>query len=86
MGTDPGPFMANAHLYKYEFDFQTNMRKNNYKVARSLNNTFRYIDDISVMNDKGNFIKYKSEIYIKQLELSKENIDLTDATILDLNR
>ena len=22
MGTDPGPFMANAHLYKYEFDFK----------------------------------------------------------------
>ena len=21
MGTDPGSFMANAHLYKYEFDF-----------------------------------------------------------------
>ena len=85
MGTDPGPFMANAHLYKYEFDFQTNMRKNNYKVARSLNNTFRYIDDISPINDKGNFIKYKSEIYPKELELSKENLGTTEATILDLN-
>ena len=60
------------------------MRKTNYKIARSLNNTFRYIDDISPINDKGNFLKYKSEIYPQELELSKENIGTTEATILDL--
>ena len=54
-------------------------------MARSSNNTFRYIDDISPINDKGNFIKYKSEIYPKELELSKENLGTTEATILDLN-
>ena len=57
MGLDPAPQMANAHLHKYEFDFQQKMAKTNYSVARSLNHTFRYIDDISPLNDKGNFEK-----------------------------
>merc|ERR1712074_172767 len=85
MGADPEPFMANAHLHKYEFDFQERQTKINYKLARSLNYTFRYIDDVSIINDNGNFIKHIGEIYPSELVLSKENCGTSNATVLDLN-
>ena len=85
MGSDPGPFMANAHLHKYEFEFQDNNRKNNHKLAKSLNYTFRYIDDVSPINDNGHFSKFKDQIYPSDLILSKENVGTLSATVLDLN-
>ena len=72
-GLDPAPHIANGHLHKYECDLQQKMAKSNYAVAKSLNNIFRFIDDISPLNDKGNFDKYKSQIYPSDLELNKEN-------------
>ena len=85
MGTDPGPFMANAHLHKYEFFFQEKNRKVDYGVAKSLNYTFRYIDDVTPINDKGNFCRYMNDIYPPDLVLSKENIGTYSATVLDLD-
>ena len=84
MGLDPAPQMANGHLYKYEFDFQQKMAKSNYAVAKSLNHTFRFIDDISPLNDKGNFDKYKSQIYPSDLELNRENIGFKSASVLEM--
>ena len=84
MGTDPGPFMANAHLHYYEFAFQEKYRKTNYGIARSLNHTFRYIDDVTPINDSGNFQKHMNEIYPADLILTKENIGTQSATVLDL--
>ena len=85
MGTDPGPFMANAHLYKYEFEFQDLNRKTNYKLAKSLNYTFRYIDDVTPINDLGNFSKHINKIYPNDLILTKENTGSKIANVLDLN-
>ena len=84
MGLDPAPQMANGHLHKYEFDFQQKMAKSNYAVAKSLNHTFRFIDDISPLNDKGNFDKYKSQIYPSDLELNKENTGFKSASVLEM--
>ena len=84
MGIDPAPFMANGHLYKFEFDFQEKMTKTNYAVARSLNHTHRYIDDISPLNDKGNFEKYKEQIYPPELILLKQNTNINSASVLEL--
>ena len=84
MGLDPAPQMANGHLHKYEFDFQQKMAKSNYAVAKSLNHTFRFIDDISPLNDKGNFYKYKSQIYPSDLELNRENIGFKSASVLEM--
>ena len=84
MGTDPGPFMANAHLHKFEFQFQEHNRKNNFGLAKSLNRTFRYIDDVTPINDNGNFSKYLTEIYPPDLILTKENVGTLSATVLDL--
>ena len=85
MGTDPGPYMANAHLHFYEFSFQELNRKKNYSIARSLNYTFRYIDDVTPINDGGNFWKHIDKIYPADLVLTKENIGNQSATVLDLD-
>lgn len=85
MGTDPGPFMANAYLHKYEFDFQERNRKCDYGVARSLNRTYRYIDDVSPINDGGIFSKFMNDIYPSDLVLTKENVGTSSATVLDLD-
>ena len=61
------------------------MTKTNYQVAKSLNHTFRYIDDITPLNDKGNFEKYFSQIYPSELELNRENIGFKSATVLELD-
>ena len=60
------------------------MSKSNYSVARSLNHTFRYIDDISPLNDNGNFEKYKSQIYPDDLELNRENTGFKSASVLEM--
>ena len=44
------------------------MANSKYAVAKSLNHTFRFIDDISPLNCKGKFAKYKSEISPIDLE------------------
>ena len=45
MGTNCAPLLANLFLYSYEADFiQGLLKKKEQKLARSFNNTFRYID------------------------------------------
>jgi hypothetical protein len=47
MGTNCAPFLADLFLYSYEADFiQGLLKKNEKKLARSLDFTFRYIDDV----------------------------------------
>ena len=60
------------------------MAKSNYAIAKSLNHTFRFIDDISPLNDKGNFDKYKSQIYPSDLELNRENTGFKSASVLEM--
>ena len=84
MGIDPAPFYANGHLYKYEFDFQEEMTKKNYTIAKSLNHTHRYIDDISPLNDRGNFEKFRQDIYPPELILVKQNNSEMSASVLDI--
>ena len=84
MGLDPAPQMANGHLHKYEFDFQHYMAKSNNALAKSVNHTYSFIDDISPLNDDGNFDKYKSQIYPCDLELNKEIICFKLASVLEV--
>ena len=77
--------MANGHLYKYEFDFQENKTKHDPKVAKYLSCIFRYIDDISPINDNGCFDQYRAEIYPKELKLTKENEGTRNANVLDID-
>ena len=47
MGTNCAHLLADLFLYSYEVDFiQEFLKKNEKKLARSFNFTFRYIDDV----------------------------------------
>ena len=85
MGLAPAPQMANGTLQKEEYSFQEHMTRTNYSVAKSLNHTFRYIDDITPLNDKGNFEKYFTQIYPPELELNRENVGFKSATVLEMD-
>lgn len=85
MGCDPAPFYANADLGVCEFHFQERMQKQNYAIAKSLNHTHRYIDDVSPLCDRGNFVKCISEIYRPELTLNKENISTGAASVLEID-
>ena len=52
MGTNYAPLLADLFIYSYEADFiQGVLKKNEKKLARSFNFTFRYIDDVLSLNN-----------------------------------
>jgi hypothetical protein len=83
MGTNCVHLLADLFLYSYEADFiQGILKKNGKKLARSLNFTFRYIDDILSLNNSmfGDFV---DRIYPIDLEI-KDTTD-TDMSASYLN-
>ena len=62
------------------------LKKNDLIKARKLCNIFRFIDDLSSIND-GNweFESSYSNIYLEELQLGKENTDKHEASFLDLD-
>ena len=59
MGTNCAPLLADLFLYSYEANFiQGILKKNEKKLARSLNFTLRYIDDVLSLNNSrfGDFL------------------------------
>ena len=60
------------------------MAKSNNALAKSVNHTFSFIDDISHINDEGNFDKYKFQIYLCDLELNKEIMCFKSASVLEV--
>ena len=85
MGTNCYPLLADLFLYSYEADFiQGLLKKNEKKLARSFNFTFRYIDDVLSLNNSrfGDFVDG-----IKPTELEIKHTTDTDrsASYLDLH-
>ena len=73
MGTSCAPLLADLFLYLHQADFiQGLLRKNERKLARSFNFTFRYIDDVVSLNSSriGDFV---DRIFYIELEI-KDNI------------
>ena len=59
MGTNSATFLVDLFLYSYEAYFIQGLLKNNErKVARSVNFTFCYIDDVLSLNNSklGDFV------------------------------
>lgn len=84
MGTTCAPFLANLTLFSYEFRYLSNKLKNGqYKHCKQLNNTFRYIDDITSLNNNTFELNYKY-IYPNSLTLKKVNDTDNKADILDI--
>ena len=68
MGTNCSPLLAELDLYSYEADFiQELLKKNEKKLARSFNFTFRYIDDVLSLNNS-TFAALGDRIYLIELK------------------
>ena len=68
-------------LYSYEADFI--LKKNEKKLARFFNFTFRYIDDVlSLNNSLGDFVDC---IYSLELEIKGTTIIARSASYLDIH-
>ena len=73
MGIDPALFWANLYLSKYECDIMKEIIKADVARARMFHGTFRFIDDLCAINDRGEFERLYKEIYPKELELKLEH-------------
>ena len=74
MGTNFARLLADLFLYSYEADFiQGLLKKNEKKLARSFNFSFRYIDDVLSLNNS-RFGDFVDRIYLIELEI----MDTTD--------
>ena len=69
MGTNCVPLLADLFLYSYEANFiQGHLKKNEKKLARSFNFTFRYIDDVLSLNNSS-FDDFVDRIFPIELEI-----------------
>jgi hypothetical protein len=79
MGANCAPLLADLFLYSYEAELiQGLLKKNEKKLARSFNFTFRYIDDVLSLNNS-RFGDLPIEIEIKDTtdtDTSTSYIDL----------
>jgi hypothetical protein len=85
MGTNCATLLADLFLYSYEADFIHGLfKKNEKKLARSFNFTFRYIDDVLSLNNSrfGNFVDC---IYPIELEVKDTTDTDMSASFLDLH-
>ena len=85
MGTNCAPLLAHLFLYSYEADFiQGLVKKNEKKIARSFNFTFRYIDDVFSLNNS-RFGDFVDRIYSIELEIKDTTDTDWSASYLDLH-
>ena len=76
--------LADLFLYSYEADFiQGLLKKNEKKLARSFNFTFRYIDDVLSLNNS-RFGDFVDRIYPIELEIKDTTVTDRSASYLDL--
>ena len=86
MGTDCAPWLANLTLLSYEFHFLIDkLRSNQISICINLSHCFRYIDDITVINDNDDFEKWYKTIYPSSLTLKKVNTNSLAADVLDIS-
>jgi hypothetical protein len=85
MGANCVPLLADLFLYSYEADFiQGLLKKNEKKLARSFNFTFRYIDDVLSLNNFG-FGDFVDRIYPIEPEIKDTTDTDASASYLDLH-
>ena len=84
MGTNCVPLLADLFLYSYEEDvIQGLLKKNEKKLARSFNFTFRYIDDVPPLNNS-RFGDFVDRIYPIELEIKDTTDTDRSASYIDL--
>ena len=84
MGTNCAPLLADLFLCSYENEFIDKLIKEGKRMlARKFNLSFRYIDDLISFNNK-RFKEFISDIYPKELTISKTTESTSVASYLDL--
>jgi hypothetical protein len=79
------PLLADLFLYSYEADFiQGLLKKNEKKLSRSFNFTFRYIDDVLSLNNSRHGDSVDC-IYPNELEIKDTTDTHMPASYFDLN-
>ena len=85
MDTHCAPLLADLFLYSHEADFiQGLLEKNEKKLTRSFNFTFRYIDDVLSLNNS-RFGDFVDRIYPIELEIKDTKYTDRSASYLDLH-
>ena len=84
MGSDPTPFFANLFLAHRKADWVKTQRKLGTINVQKINNSFRFIDDLLLLNDGSTFGKHYKDIYPTELELKKRNNTNSCASFLNL--
>jgi hypothetical protein len=85
MDTKCAPLLADLFLYSHEADFiQRLLKKNEKKLVRSFNFTFRYIDDVLSLNNFS-FGDFVDRIYPIELEIKDTKDTDRCASYLDLH-
>ena len=85
MGTDCAPDLANLFLFAFENKYiigLINVKSDDIKWLKFI---YRYIDDLMVLNDNGNFDSAYTEIYPQTLDLKYKARSRTSATFLDMD-
>ena len=81
MGTSCAPLLADVFIYSHEADF---IEKNEKKLARSFNFTFRYIDDVLSLNNS-RFGDFVDRVHPIELEIKDTTDTDRSASYLDLH-
>ena len=84
MGIDPAPFWGNLFLYTYEHDYIKKLIKEDRVKAKHFHSTWRFIDDLCIVNDGEMFKRVFQDIYPDELELKVEH-DGDSGTFLNLD-
>jgi hypothetical protein len=85
MGTHRVPLLADLFLYSYKADFKQGLlKKNEKKLARSFNFTFRDIDDVLSLNNF-RFGDFVDRIYPIELEIKDTTDTDISASYIDLH-
>ena len=85
MDTNCAPVLIDLFLYSYEaYCIKGLLKKNEKKLARSFNFTFRYIDDVLSLNNS-RFGDFVDRIYPMELEIKDTTDTDRSASYLDLH-
>ena len=85
MGTSCATLLADISLYSYEAEFILSLlsKWKEKKIASQFNFTYRYIDDVSSINNQ-DFENYLGQLYPAVLEIKDTTESNTSASYLDL--
>ena len=85
MGTDCAPDLANLFLFVFEYKYVMNLISTGDSDMRLLRFVYRYIDDLLILNDNGNFANIYTDIYPNVMELKSTGSSAQHVSFLDMD-